>query len=649
MNLHLYSFYHLNLAYSAIEEEDYEKVINNCYWPLLHIPKKLKVPIGIEVPGYTLELIYKIDKAWCLELRKLIKAGACELIGCGYAQVISPLVPRRVSEANIYFGNEVYSEILGVVPAIALINEQALSRSVPSIYKENGYDTIIVEWENTRKNLDILDSETEYLSQKIETSDNEYINIIWNKSICFQKFQRYVHGEDSINDITNYIKSKIRADKNRCQPLYGNDVEIFDYRPGRYMTEATLHKDGEWERIYKLYENLQRQNHIKFISPSEVLSFKTKIANKEKIKLMSPETPIMVKKQSKYNATRWAVTGRDDSYINSLCFRIYKELKTGEVELKDQRWKELCYLWSSDYRTHITQKRWEKFIERLNLNFVETKNCSSNISEIGSRKKSQRVKLEEDNRFITASDSNITLVFDKAKGLAIRSYIDRRISPHSIYGTIEHGYFSDIAYAADFFSGHLVIEIPGEHKVTDLARVSPVISTINGEHSISCSIKTHLGVIHKKITLDHLNALKIEYRLLFKNKIKASIRAGYVTMNYPDVANESLYFATHNGGDEIEYFRLDKDFDHSQHLSLLLSNTTCCGMTEEKLEIGNDLAKVITEVDFNQSYAVGMVTNRTIDNKKLFRSLVSIREIDDTSKPNLIDTKISLRLCVEKI
>ena len=188
MNLHLYSFYHLNLAYSAIEEEDYEKVINNCYWPLLHIPKTLNVPIGIEVPGYTLELINKIDKAWCLELRKLIKAGACELIGCGYAQVISPLVPRRVSEANIYFGNEVYSEILGVVPAIALINEQALSRSVPSIYKENGYDTIIVEWENTRKNLDILDSETEYLSQKIETSDNEYINIIWNKSICFQKF-----------------------------------------------------------------------------------------------------------------------------------------------------------------------------------------------------------------------------------------------------------------------------------------------------------------------------------------------------------------------------------------------------------------------------------------------------------------------------
>ena len=31
----------------------------------------------------------------------------------------------------------------------------------------------------------------------------------------------------------------------------------------------------------------------------------------------------------------------------------------------DAGWKELCYLWSSDFRTHITEKRWTAFCARL--------------------------------------------------------------------------------------------------------------------------------------------------------------------------------------------------------------------------------------------------------------------------------------------
>ena len=40
-----------------------------------------------------------------------------------------------------------------------------------------------------------------------------------------------------------------------------------------------------------------------------------------------------------------------------------KSLKLQEYDFN--KFKELCYLWSSDFRTHITKKRWNDFIKRL--------------------------------------------------------------------------------------------------------------------------------------------------------------------------------------------------------------------------------------------------------------------------------------------
>ncbi|MBK5939393.1 hypothetical protein [Halochromatium roseum] len=52
--LRLYSFFHLNLAYSAIEE-DRPHVIERCYWSLLRLARQRALPFGIELSGYTLE------------------------------------------------------------------------------------------------------------------------------------------------------------------------------------------------------------------------------------------------------------------------------------------------------------------------------------------------------------------------------------------------------------------------------------------------------------------------------------------------------------------------------------------------------------------------------------------------------------------
>ena len=54
--LQVFAFFHLNLAFSSIEEERRGEVIARCYWPLLQLAERAG-PIGMELSGYTLEEI----------------------------------------------------------------------------------------------------------------------------------------------------------------------------------------------------------------------------------------------------------------------------------------------------------------------------------------------------------------------------------------------------------------------------------------------------------------------------------------------------------------------------------------------------------------------------------------------------------------
>ena len=146
-NLNIFSFFHLNLMFSSIEENQRLEVIKKCYWPILILASEYNVPIGIESTGITLELINELDKSWVDELRNLIANGLCEFIGSGYSQLIGPLVPYEVNLNNQIIG-KVYNKLLNFDPKIALINEQAFSSNLISLYKKTGYETIIMEWNN---------------------------------------------------------------------------------------------------------------------------------------------------------------------------------------------------------------------------------------------------------------------------------------------------------------------------------------------------------------------------------------------------------------------------------------------------------------------------------------------------------------------
>src|SRR4051812_21536276 len=163
--LKLFSIFHLNLAYSSIEEAQRPDVVARCYWPLLRLAERTGAPIGIEATGFTLETVAAIDPSWIETLRVLVAGGQCEFVGSGYAQVIGPLVPSAVNAANLRLGHEAYERLLGFRPRLAFVNEQAYSAGLIQHYLDAGYQAIVMEWDNPARSHADWNAEWRYFPQ----------------------------------------------------------------------------------------------------------------------------------------------------------------------------------------------------------------------------------------------------------------------------------------------------------------------------------------------------------------------------------------------------------------------------------------------------------------------------------------------------
>lgn len=647
--LKLYCVFHLNLMYSSIEIEDRAEVIEKCYWPLLKLVDSFKIPIGIELSGYTLEQIDKTEPEWIRKLCRLLKERKVELIGSGYVQIIGPLVPTKLNDWNQKLGLDVYKKILGIQPKIALVNEMAYSAGIIEHYLNNGYKAIIMEWNNPRRYHPEWGNKWRYFPQYAIGTGNKRIPAIWADSIAFQKFQCYAQGEMDLENYIKYLQSHCNKEEIRYFPMYANDAEIFDFRPNRYSTEAEIDREEEWSRIAELFNNIKRISSFKLIRPSGVLSgLNDEMAGNE-LRLESPEQPIPVKKQEKYNINRWALTGRNDLNINTICYKIYNAFLKGNPDRED--WKELCYLWSSDFRTHITEKRWWEHQERLN-NFHK-KWVSSKQKRVGSPLKKINLpytaldfSISEKGRYIYLENRSIRVTFNKLKGLTIDGCWFKDVSSSPLFGTLPHGYYDDISLGADYFSGHAIIERPGEHKITDLARCNPSIF-INPEDS---SIVMRVTIEDRGVCFD--NKIMIEqHSLKFMKEVSFPLRklSKIYPLNFTFIPNSwdenFLFFATNNGGELIEKFSLaNKEVNHSQLLSSLISAKYGLGATEGRVIIGDTKKSVCFEHSLQNSALIPSIYYKQTEGRYFFRLQYSAQEMDETFMESKEEHKLNVCL-----
>lgn len=649
MTLNLYSFFHLNLMFSSVEEAQRSHIIERCYWPLLRLVRCHNLPFGIEAPACTLEFIQSIDPTWIAELRNLIQHGSCEFIGSGYAQLIGPLVPAAVNRANLRLGMDSYESLLGIRPSIALVNEQAYSAGLVPLYCEAGYRALIMEWNNPARSHPDWDPEWRYHPQQALGVNGSTIQLLWNKSIAFQKFQRYAHSELDLPELLAYLHSHV-AHYPRCFPLYGNDAEIFDFRPGRFMTEAPL-QSGEWDRIEALVEALVADPSFSWISPSAVLEQTDGPHADHILQLESADQPIPVKKQDKYNVVRWALTGRDDLAINTRCHRLHQAL-SASPSASDADWSELCYLWSSDFRTHITPSRWEAYQQRLSAFEAQWPRDDKPLIPSPRPIASTSVPTwSRDGRWLTVQTDHLTVRFNCRRGLAIDSYIDHRIAPTPLFGTLHHGYFDDIAWGADFYSGHLVFQSPGNHQITDLMPVEPDIFEQGSTINLKATILTPLGPIVKSWSVDAAaSSLSLHIQLNWPQAGVGRLRFNPITL-FPDAfAEDSLTVQATNGGANSEYFPLvTHPVDHGKAVSFLVSAHQAFGLTDGTFQLSDAIKFINLQFNPADSALLGQIIHQPVDSILFTRLILSAQELDDTAKQHGVVLDLNLQVTTGQV
>jgi len=624
--LQLFALFHLNLAFSSIEEEQRGEVIQRCYWPLLDLAQS-HGPIGLEITGFTLEEIATRDPEWCGRARALIAKGCIELIGSGYAQIIGPLVPAAVTEANLRIGNQIYERLLGCKPLLALVNEQAYSAGLVGLYLDEGYQALLMDWDNPAAHHPEWSAETRYLPQRAVGSDGRSISLLWTSTVAFQKLQRFVHGDMPLDEYLNFVDSR-RGARERALCLYASDTEIFDFRPGRYKTEEAISGASEWKRFSQAFAALQTEPGCALITPSDVLKLASIEGANLSLRLESAACPVPVKKQRKYSLARWAVTGRDDVAVNAACERIGRGLIARGAD--DGAWKELCYLWSSDFRTHITEKRWVSFCARL---AVAESQWAAEPSEPGCPPPDAETVSA---RHVDVVTQFLSATLDRRRGLAIERLTFAGDDCAAI-GGLPHGHFDDIALQADWFTGDCVFEAPGEHKITDLEWCETRCwRSLDGDEFASGRIETSKGSIEKVMRF-HARKPRIDFDVTFDwcDWTKGSLRLGHITL-LPDAFDwEKLCLTTHNGGKDCETFTLkETTVDHGAPVSFLVSSSHGLGLTEGWATIGDGKTTIRIDVDRATAPLLGFLTHKRIGGSLFCQFVLSALELDETRKPS---------------
>ncbi|MBF0506856.1 MAG: glycoside hydrolase family 57 [Nitrospirae bacterium] len=670
--LRLYSVFHLNIAYSSVPEAIRKEVVQKCFWPLLDIATEHNIPLAIESPAYTLEVVAEIEPEWIIQLRNALQAGKVEFIGSGYSQLIAPLVPAGVNEWNLKTGKEIYGRLLNYSPDIWYVNEQAYSAGIVEHYCSLGAGAIIMEWNNPRTLHPEWKEEFRYYPQIAEGVNGSRIPVIWNDSIAFQKFQRFAHGDIDWEDIRSYLlKHKGGATRNFC--LYGNDAEIFDFRPGRFRTEPQMSKTGEWTAIRELYLQLMREKDIALIFPSSVLDTQAGPHAFASLALESPAQPIPVKKQPKYNVTRWAVTGRNSLHANTLCYNIARRLdwldqaKSIPEEKIRSLSKTLCYLWSSDFRTHVTAERWEGFLSDLENTREEVERIADSCGYISSDKQKPlsvnglqgdvytrstycvqstaskesigtcpECSVHEDGRFIDIVTPSVEVRLNKRRGLAIHRLVFPQISSQPLAGTILHGYFDDINLSADWYTANTVLQRPGKPQITDLQPCEASISLNEGRFGggIGFQGETHTeaGPIMKKFFI-YRDIPQIDIEILCRWAVvpHGSFKTGMVTLMPESFEQESLFYATHNGGCNYEVFPLaGATMAHDAPGSSIVTASHGLGATEGVMVLGDSHKGIAIIFDQTICAAMPMLVYKNAAPSFFCRLFFSCGEMDES-------------------
>lgn len=635
--LRVYAIFHLNIAFSSIPEGSRPALVERCYRPLLDLAAAAPGPIGIEATGLTLEVLSDLAPDWIARLRGLIAAGRVVFIGSAYAQAIGPLLPAAANRRNLRLGREVYAELLGAAPRLALVNEQTYGPGLPRLYAEAGYEGLVMEWENCFRAHPDWPPERRYRPARVLGNDDAVLPLVWSHTIPFQKLQRTAHGEFEPDEFAAFVAGhRTRpggsGPQERALCLYCNDAEVFDFRPGRFEAEPGLAAESEWSRLARALAAVAALSDTAFIDPEALLP---EARDGPLLRLESAGVPLPTKKQAKYTVLRWAVSGRSSLSINTRCQRIADRLAADPAQ-DDTAWKELCLLWGSDFRTHIATDRWQAYRQRLARFEAELGLPPWQPGAVAAPAPAPAAPLPGDQRLLTIATGALGVSLNQRRGLAVERCWLADAPDRWLFGTLHLDHFEDITLGADWYSGNVVQQSPGAQQVTDLG---PCLARIDRDSDpeavlVQGMVATSLGPVLKRWRVFHREPrLDLDLELHWTDLPRGLLRLGFVTLNPDAFDRSSLAYACHNGGVGMDRHSLAvEEVDHGRPVSLLVSAGTALGVTEGRFEIGDAGHRVCIAFDRAAAALVGLVTCRRAGESYFAQIAFSAAEMDDTSR-----------------
>lgn len=243
-----------------------------------------------------------------------------------------------------------------------------------------------------------------------------------------------------------------------------------------------------------------------------------------------------------------------------------------------------------------------------------------------------------DGEFLTIKEHGVTLVLNCRRGLAIHALSFDALGGDTLCGTLRHGFYDDIHWGADFYTGMTVMESPGRPKLADLNRVEPGVARDgSGALVVEASVPTDLGPVVKTIRVAR-GSVELVYRLEWRELPVGSLRLGDITLHPHAFDRATLFYRCHNGGAQPETFPLDGTrVAHGEAVSSLVSASHAVGITEGVVELGDRSRTLRIAVDKTMAALVGMVTYQPIRDSYFCRLSFSAAEVDETRRAMVVD------------
>ena len=183
-----------------------------------------------------------------------------------------------------------------------------------------------------------------------------------------------------------------------------------------------------------------------------------------------------------------------------------------------------------------------------------------------------------------------------------------------------------------------MLESPGYRRITDLEpaeQVSVAYEQATESVRIQTEILLDCGKLYKTFSINSSGDqpyIGIDYQLDWSKPMAGSLRLGYITINPEAFSQSKLSYATHNGGHDLEYFKMTEPINHEDAVSFLISAKQALGCTGSIIKLGDHNHHIAVIVDKSAGALVGMIHYQKIGNSYICRLIWSAQEMDDTSR-----------------